>query len=121
MRHLQGTRRGCKCSKSDWLHALPQIHSIIFSQHDGKGRPHLLISSLCYCLVSRFPFFPLHQDVIHSALAILHSARLEQLSKHHGGHTAAGSAAGAGSLMQQLRSGPLALHQVDACMQLLQR
>ena len=79
------------------------------SIRDADGRMHELSCETAYCLLSRFPFFSLHADVLFSLLMLLHLHRAQKL------------AAAPPQGITRPSSKPLGPHQVPACVSLLTR
>ena len=76
---------------------------------DSTGQMHELSCDTAYCLLSHFPFFALHAEVLFSLLMLLHLHRAQKL---------------AGLPPQDIthpRSKPLGPHQVPACVNLLKK
>lgn len=75
------------------------------------GSTHDISCPISYCLISRYPFFELHQSVILQILMLLHLKRVKHLGK----------LAEAEEPVMRLRGKPLGPHQVPACVTLLKK
>ena len=80
---------------------------------DTDGKMHDISCPIAYCILSRHPFFELHQAVIMQILMLLHLKRVKHLGQLS---TESDHAA-----IMKLRGKPLGPHQVPACVQLLKK
>lgn len=89
----------------------------------GEGEQavtHDISCPISYCLISRYPFFELHQAVILQILMLLHLKRVKHLAKLNMAAPISPEDAAAGGVAR-LRGKPLGPHQVPACVALLKR
>lgn len=92
------------------LYGICVIAKEITSLTDAHNITHDVAVPICYCLVSRYPFFSLHQTIILSLLMLLHFKRVQLLSRID-----------PSTLSSSQRGKPLGPHQVSACITLLKR
>ena len=91
------------------MHGVCVLAREVTNIRDVHGQMHELSCDTAYCLLSHFPFFSLHADVLFSLLMLLHLHRAQKL------------AALPAHDITHPRSKPLGPHQVPACVSLLKR
>ena len=91
------------------MHGVCVLAREVTNIRDVNGQMHELSCDTAYCLLSHFPFYSLHADVLFSLLMLLHLHRAQKL------------AALPAQDITHPRSKPLGPHQVPACVSLLKK
>lgn len=108
---LKTTHRVVDPNEPEDLYGICVSARELASLTDSSGVVHDVSCPITYCLLSRYPFFDLHQAVIHQILMLLHLKRVKHL----------GQLADAPDIVTRLRGKPLGPHQVPACVALLKK
>jgi hypothetical protein len=128
-------------NESEELYGVCVIAREMASLTDALGRVHDVSCPISYCILSRYPFFQLHQQVIMQILQLLHLKRVKHLAKVANQQTPTSITSPISpqsptspemdplshppntsvNLVARLRGKPLGPHQVPACVQLLKK
>jgi hypothetical protein len=90
----------------DAMYGICVTYDELYAVDDGDG-PRTLISPVCYVILSRYPFFQLHVDLIHAVLSVQQTERLRKLAVK-------------GALFMNDSKFQIGPHQIENCVELIQ-